>query len=79
MGSLHIDMTAVTKAAALKGHALKDRAKEDDFMPKPKTPMNLVFKDVSCYVPAHFEIPGLMSKESISSIQSAHLIQYDMI
>merc|ERR1711959_74683 len=30
-------------------------------MPKPKTPMNLTFEDVCCYVPASFETPGILS------------------
>merc|ERR1712072_1320057 len=31
------------------------------FMPKPKTPMNVMFEDVCCYVPASFETPGILS------------------
>ena len=30
-------------------------------MPKPKEPMHLTFNDVCCYVPAHFEVPGMIS------------------
>merc|ERR1711990_775336 len=31
------------------------------FMPKPKVPMQCSFTDVSCYVPAQFQVPGLVS------------------
>ena len=63
MGSIHIDLSALSQSVSLNGHALKDH-KEVDFMPKPKVPMHLSFNNVCCYVPAHFEIPGIMSKVS---------------
>jgi len=45
------------------------------FMPKPKTPMLLSFKDVCCYVPATFEMPGIVPKVSklIKSCTSKNL------
>ena len=61
MGSIHIDMAAIEKAKA-NGNGVEDKTKvESDYMPKPKFPMHLTFNDVCCYVPAHFEVPGMIS------------------
>ena len=61
MGSIHIDMAAIEKAKA-NGNGVEDKTKvESDYMPKPKEPMHLTFNDVCCYVPAHFEVPGMIS------------------
>merc|ERR1719398_8355 len=43
-----------------KSVAAKD-ASSASFMPKPKTPMQCSFTDVSCYVPAQLQVPGLVS------------------
>merc|ERR1711977_788121 len=34
------------------------------FMPKPKTPMPLLFRDVCCFVPSHFQVPGVLPQVS---------------
>ncbi|QDZ19373.1 G-family ABC transporter [Chloropicon primus] len=60
MGSIHIDLSGMSHPIDVDGS--KNVVKEVDFMPKPKTPMHLTFNEVCCYVPAHFEVPGMMSK-----------------
>merc|ERR1719158_426006 len=49
-----VEMDDLKSAAVAKGSSAS-------FMPKPKTPMQCSFTDVSCYVPAQLQVPGLVS------------------
>ena len=62
--SVQIDMADLAeKSSFCPGHPLQD-THEINFMPKPRMPMQLTFKDVCCYVPAQFEVPSVIGKLS---------------
>lgn len=52
---------AAEKEYSLKEVQLSINRSNSSFMPKPKEPMQLEFKDVCCYVPAQFEVPGMLN------------------
>ena len=52
---------AAEKEFSMKEVQLSINRSNSSFMPKPKEPMQLEFKDVCCYVPAMFEVPGMLN------------------